>query len=475
MAYNGKSDVIVKKKKIFGKIAAARTTVEGLPSLKTTSSMPSVNNGGNSMTFLTDLIKSLIGYSALIEVVVDFLTNNIKEIEELIKSSLKDELQNIVSCGVNPSLPSFLGTTGIVIEVSKIDFLDMLKTDPNSEAGALMYNDITSPLTNSTDFNTFLFGLIQDDGVQHTWDNMLDITFDSLGTSTRPNNALTIKVNPSFSLKKLPTLNNTFINKGPLLDTNKIINKTIDSLYGTLASLVKKSLKQLETEAKINDIIERMINSNDEDVVDDSYFEFSNDEVYRQQEDSLWRKKGILKLECCSKVPVSIPVSMLTDFNNDMTTGSTLNTQTIVSNHINIMANQNAVNSPNPVDNTAIKLNFIQLLLNTLIKAISTAIISPKIIFIFSLNMKIIYGQTSEYSDAIDFMKLARNLFKVIIKKITKRVIQALMVVALKYIAELTAKMAIKRLTEKANDRKSQILSLVGIPQDILRTIKGLI
>jgi hypothetical protein len=51
--------IIDKKKKVFGKIAATRTLTEGLPQFKLTSSMPSINNRGNSVEFLSDLTKSL--------------------------------------------------------------------------------------------------------------------------------------------------------------------------------------------------------------------------------------------------------------------------------------------------------------------------------------------------------------------------------------------------------------------------------
>ncbi len=468
----GKSGVVDKKKKIFGKIAAAKEMSKGVK-LKTNSD-ESVNNDNNSLKFLTDLIKSLIGYSALIEVVIDFLTNSITEIEELIKNSLKDELKTLVSCGINPTIPSFLSTQGIVIEVSKIDFLEMLKVDPTSEYGKLIYNDITTPLTNSTDFNTFLYGLIQDDGTQYTWDNMLDITFNSLGNTTRPNNSLTIKVNPLFSFGKLPDLNDKFIKKGPLLDTNKVVNKTIDTIYGTISSGVSKTLKQLEMEGKIDDVISRMIDANHKETIDDGYFTFTNDDIYKQQESALWKQKGILKLDCCNKVSASIPVSMLTDFNAEMTGATIYNKKEIVTNNINKMAEQNTVNSTNPVDDTAIKLDFIQKMLETLIKSISSSIISPKIVFIFLINLKIVYGQSQGYDDAIDFIKLSRNLFKTIIKKITKKLMQELIKVVLKYVGELTALMAVKRLVEKSNDRKSQLLSLVGVPQDVLRVIKGL-
>lgn len=469
----GKSAVVDKKKKVFGKIAAAKAMVDGVKKKKT-SSMESINNRGNSLAFLSDLIKSLIGYSALMGVVTNFLTNNIKEIEDLIKQSLKDELQSLVSCGVNPTIPAFLYSPGIIIEVSKIDFLEMFKTDPNSEFGALMYQDITPTLTNSTDFNTFLYGVIQEDGQQKTWDNMLDITFDSLGNATRPNNSLTIKVNPNFSLTKLPQLNNSFIGKGPMFDTNKIVNKTVDLAYGSVSSVTQKSLKQLEKEGKINDVINRMVESNDKETIDDGYFTFDNDEIYQQQESALWRKKGILKLECCNKVPASIPAQMLLDFNAEMSGATTLNKKEIVKNNINRMAEQNTANSDNPEDDMAIKFDFIQKIINSLINTIALNIISPKIVFIFLINFKIVYGQSKDYADAIDFMKLTRNLFKLIIKKITQRFIQELMKVVLIYIGELTAKMAAKRQIEKANDRKAQLLSLTGVPQEVLRMIKGL-
>lgn len=470
----GKSAVLDKKKKVFGKIAALRAFVEGLPKLAQTNSMPSVSNSNNAIAFLSDLIKSLIGSAALIDVVIDFLTNNMQEIEDLIKSSLKDELKNLVACGINPSIPAFMNNPGIIIEASKIDFLEIFKVNPTSQFGNLIYNDVTSTLTNSTDFNTFLYGVMQDDGPQSTWENMLDISFHSLGNSTRPNNSFTIKLNPAFSLKKLPDLNNSFIGKGKMIDTNKVVNSVVDSLYGSISSEVKKSLKQLLTEAKINSVIDRMIETSTNETVDDSFFNFSNAEVYKHEEEATWRKKGILKLECCNKIPASIPASLLTDFNNDMATATTFNKKEIITKNINRMAEQNTINSDDPNDKFNIKLNFIQQIINTLIKAISSAIISPKIVFIFLINQKIVYGQGQEYADAIDFIKLGRNLFKLVIKKITEKIIEVLMKEVLKYVGDLTAQMVTKRAIEKAANKKAQMLSLTGVPLEAINKLKGI-
>jgi hypothetical protein len=81
--------ILSQKQKVFGDIAAFRTLTEGLPSLKTSSSFPSINNNGDSIAFLCDLIKALIGYDALQETVVTTLVYSLKDIEREIKNSLK--------------------------------------------------------------------------------------------------------------------------------------------------------------------------------------------------------------------------------------------------------------------------------------------------------------------------------------------------------------------------------------------------
>lgn len=460
--------VVDKKKKIFGNIAAATTLTEGLPKLKTSSSFPSINNGGNSITFLTDLIKSLIGYEALVTTLVETLSHSLPEIEREIKNALKSELKNIVSCGVDPSIPTWLTTgPGIVVEVNKVDFLDMLKTDPESVGGKLMYGD-------ATDFNRFLYDTIQMDGTPNTWNGIFDITFNSIGTGSNPNNTLTIKSVYS-SPKTLTDLNNDFIDSLTLFNSVSVINKVIDIIFGSVSVEIKKTTKQLETEAKINNVVDCLVNADAGDTIDDGYFTFSNEELYVHESESDLRKKGILKLECCNKVAASVPVAFLTQFNNDMTGATTAQQTQVISNNLNNMANQNTVNSTVPSDHISIKLNFIQSIIQNLIKAIVSIVLSPKIIMIFIINWKIIYGPTTTFGDPVEFIKKNKNLFKVIIKKIAAMVIKTLMAIALKKIAELVAAAAAKKQIEKGKNQLSQLLSLVGISQDVLRTIKGLL
>ena len=470
--------VLDKKRKVFGGVAAARTLTEGMPKLKLSSSFPSVNNKGDSITFLTDLIKSLIGYAALVKAVVDILTHSIEEIEVEIKKALKTELKSIVSCGVDPSLPAFIKTagSGIVIEVKKVDFLDLLKTDPNSVSGKLLYDDVTPVLTDSTDFNTFLYGVIQGDGTTYTWKNILDITFVSLdGTGVNPNNSLIIKANPSYNSKTLNDLNNNFVDSLKLFNTTSLVNKIIDTIFGSISFSLKKTRKQLEAEGKINAVVDKMVNANTTETVDDTYFTFDNDEISHIQSQADDRKRGIIKLKTSKNVNASVPESTLTSFNSEMGTAvTTQQKKDVLTSNLDKMADENTKNSSNPVDKQSIKLNFIQLIINTLIKSIVGVILSPKVVMIFLINFKIVYGPTATFTDAIDFIKKNKQLINNIIKKIAKMIIKLLLAIALKRIAELVGQAQLKKQIDKAKNKVVQLLSLVGVPQEAIRIIKGL-
>lgn len=469
--------LVDKKKKIFGKIAAARTLTEGMPSFKLNNSLPSINNKGNSISFLTDLIRSLVGYAELVKSTIDTLTHSLDEVEIKIKKALKLELKNIVMCGIDPSLPSFVKSTGtgISIEVKKIDFLDMLKTDPTSVSGKLLYDDTAGGL-NSSDFNTFLYNVIQDDGNQHVWHNILQFKFESLDPlGINPNSSLTIKAHPSYDSKTLVDLNQDFINSIKLFNTTGVVNKIMDLIYGSVSFSINKSRKQLEMEGKINNIVEKMIEANANESINNDYFEFSNDELSIIEQKANERKTGIIKLKTSKTINASLPQNLLTDFNDEMGTAVTVQSKKdVLTKNLNKMAEETTANSTDNRDKASIKLNFIQGILDTLIKGIINIVLSPKIIIIFLINFKIIYGVSSEFTDPVDFIKKNKKLFKAIIKELTTIIVKYLLAIALKRITELVAEAQIKKQIDKQKNKVIQLLSLVAIPQSVLRIIKGL-
>ncbi len=476
--------ILDKKQKIFGNIAAARTITEGMPKPKKTSSFSSVNNKKNTISFLSDLIKSLIGYTALITVIVEILTYQLEKIEKDIKKALKTDLKACVSCGIDASIPLFVKSPGIVIEVKKVDFFDIFKVDATTKIGKLLYNDVTTPLSDSTDFNTFLYNVIQNDGTTFTWkDNnnigLFDITFNSLGVGGNPNNCFIIKSNPSYNTKTLNDLNNNFIDTLKLFNTENLLIRIIDIIFGSVSVSVNKPRLQLQKEEEINKIIDKMIdddmNSSESESGNDSFYTFSNEELSVIESRSAERKKGIIKVKTSTTVEGSVPSTTLTSFTESMSTAtSTQDRKETLSKSLDQMANDSSSNVKINADKGSVKLNFAQLLIDNLIKATVSVILSPKVVMIFLINYKIVHGPDASYTDAKDFIKKNRKLFQQIMKRVGGMIIGILLAVVLKRISKLVGDAAIQKNIEKNKNKKAQLLSLVGVSQEALRAIKGI-
>lgn len=466
--------VIDEKKKIFGNIGALKTLSDGMPKLNLGSSFPSINNNGNSVTFLTDLLKTLIGYEKLKKVISDTLTYNTKDIEKEIKFALKTELKSIVSCGVNPSLPTWIrsGGSGIRIKLNKIDYSNLMLLDPNSEPGKLIYTDTTSGI-NSSDFNTFLYETIQL-GTQQSWRQILNIQFDQNGT---PTNSLVIKANPAYNSKTLNDLNNDFIDSIKLFDVENIFSNLIDSVLGTISSTANKTFTQFQNDLKVGAVIDKIANADIGDKINDSYFALSNVENEIIETKAKFNKKGETQVNTNKESKTKVKFETVkSGFNNiKQSSGNILQQKTAIENSINSVAKDFSSFTNNPIDIETIKLDFIQELLNNLTRVLVNSILSPKIIIIFLVNFKIIYGQNADFSDPIDFLKQNKNLVNNVIKSIKAIILKILLKIALKEITELIAKTQLKKIVEKSKARQAQILSLLGTPQDVTRKLKGLL
>ena len=470
------------KQEIFGQIAALKTLNDGFPSFLLSNSVPSINNKQDALNFLVDLLKSLVGYEKLKDSIIDLLTYELDNIEIEVKKTLKLNIKKYINCNSNPKIPDFLkhekvipSSTGINLEVKKIDLIDLMHIEPTSEVGHMFYDDASSGLK-STDFNTFLYNLIQD-GNQQDWGNnsvnpILSFKFLQNGTI---NNIVNVKASEYYSTtinnKSINDLNSDYIDSIKLFASDKVISNIIDSLFGTISSLIKKDIKTLTKEEEINSIIDKLINANDDQLIDDSYFEFSDLEIYNHQETASNRKNGIRKLITCNEIESTILLETLSGITtNIVNSQNVINKKEIISNGFNTMADELASNAGD-TDKQNVKLNFIDLLINKIIKAIINIVLSPKMIILFALNYKITIGNLSDYLSIKDFIQKNRQLFKPIIDTVKDIIIAYLLKLVLKEITILMASETIKNLTERANNKKAQILSLLGASQEKIKEI----
>ena len=90
------------------------------------------------------------------------------------------------------------------------------------------------------------------------------------------------------------------------------------------------------------------------------------------------------------------------------------------------------------------------------------------------MNYQIIYGQGEQYDDAVDFLRKNKKLIRSIVNKIRDLIIKVLLEKVLKEVSLLVAVSVAKRQIEKGNNNVAQLLSLVGVTQDVIRLITNL-
>ena len=493
--------IIDQKTKVMSNISSLNVITEGLPKFKPTNSFSSMNNSGNAVNFLLDLVQSLIGYDELKLNIVDVFSKKLPEIESEIKKVLKQELKSYVSCGVNPSIPVWLRSTGpgVTLKLTDLDFFEITKVDPKSPFGFLIYDDSQNGAS-STDFNTVLYSNIEQNksdftvnggtvtpwGQSTTGSDIVNLKFSPVGTTN--NNIVKINAHPNYDNKTLTEFNNDFIDSIALfgnpnnIDGNKILNSIIDSMFGTVAVTVNKTKKQLKKEAEIDECLDCILNSDENDVIDDNYFTFNNAQLTKIDVKVSNRKNGVRILETCGNLPAQIPIQTLIDINNSLTAATTITTGTTsleelkskaMSDAIDKLADEQATDA-STINKPTVKLDFILELIRNFMKAIIKIIISPKLISLFAVNFKIMYGQATDFNGAIDFMKKNKNLIVSIAKTVLEQNIKMLLTLALKYISIKLRKKYAGDTIEQAKNYVAQVLTLIGVPPEIIRQIQGL-
>jgi hypothetical protein len=478
-------NVTREKSDIFAQIAALRVSSEGYPKFSNTNSIDSISQETNSLDFLLDLTKSLIGFEPLKEGLIDVLTHNLEDIELDVKKALKEALKSLVSCSINPSLPDSFVQDGITLEIDRVDLLDKFKVNPNSGAGKLLYNDVNSG-TNSTDFNTFLYEVIQDNGGTSSWGNqtlgedILNIRFtQNATTSNGNNNTLNIKPSSNYEDSKLTDINNDYIDSIKLFETNKLINSVIESLFGSISLNTSKNKNTIENEIKIQEIIDRVINLDEEEIVDNSFFQFSNEELSNIESKAEMKRKGKRLITTCDNVESEISFesiksldSELDEFNTQTVTPQLIERKTrIVRNALDSLAEESASNVDSR-DRYNVKVNLIEEMLRNIMNSIVGVILSPKLIGILALNHLIVYGET--FKDIEEFMIKNKSLLTSVLRTIRDSVVSILLERVLKEIKTLVADNIIRTQVERVKYSQAQLSSLVGVDTEILRNISGL-
>lgn len=443
-------DVRAKKIKAVMDILAFKSSCSGFPALKLTNSLPSINNLLNAIAFLLDLIKSIVGVEVLKDKLIDILSYELEGFELAIKKILKSIIKEVFSCGISPTIPANLITTGIDFDLERIDFFDILKVDPTSTEGSIVYGDPNK------DFNYFLYDTIQL-GTPNTWKNILIVTFIPTGgiVDGQPkNNVINVKIHPSYSNKTIFQFLNNFIDSIRFLPETNTTPRIIDTVFGTIASSISKDLITLKKEAEFEQITEKIL-SKSSDVqteIDNTYIEFTNEEKFEIERRALLLQNGVTVLEECNAVVSEVSLGSVTDLLSALSGTTTAGERkTVLTKHLDILADESTSNVDK--DNKSLgKLNFFLKLIKGLILVILKSVTGPAIILIISIYLKLAYGILN-FNDIKEFIKKNLKFYTDMVKKIIVETIQR---VLLSFLINVLKELIICNLLENTKQMQKQ-------------------
>lgn len=448
---------------LLNQISALRSLVSGFPQLNVSNSFPSLNNKFNQIDFLLDLIKTLVGYQEIKEEVTKFLTINTEKIQDKIKELLLFILKSKFSCGIDAIIPQDLIQNyggGFNIAVSQVDFFEILKIDPNSRFGKLIYED------DASDLNRFLYSVLQ--GNSSVWKNLIVVEFLQYGLvdGNMKSNVFNVKISQNWYNKTVNDFMNAFLREIVLFTNPVLLTNIFDIIFGSISFNIGKGKGQIESEVELDILVDKIIDLPDT-IIDNSYFDFDKQDIdyFNQRVDE--RSNGRLLLRDCNCVYSAASIYDIENTINLIKNSSTLvEIKTVLDNQLNILANS-AGQDLSPTDQQQFNLNFFASLFRAILKALVNIVLSPKVLFVLITYFKIV-NLSVGFKNFKDFL----NDFKQFIIDLVRKTLMPLLIdfllkLVIKYVTKLVAEDQANRALEFIRNQQSQILSLVGIPQQI--------
>lgn len=459
------------KTQLLLKIAALKAVTVNIET-GTSFSFPSLNGNNNSLDFLLDLVKITLGYDKLRSELQKFLIYNIPSFESQIKNDLLLFLKSLFFCNIDAPVPPILIHNlgdGYTVALTQIDFFSILKVNPTSIEGQLIYG------SNSDDLNYTLYNAIQS-GVS-VWKNLLVFEYTQTGFVegvARPH-VLRISIHEDWSGTTINDFMNALFNSVTLYDLPSLMTNLLDTIFSTVSSLRNIS----ETDAFNNAIFERLVNKivdAPDTVLDNSYYEFTQDELFSLEERRRQIQMGYTNASTCGFVPTQITYENLLDFYESLNASSTkVEIKTVFDNKFEVLVAEGVANLGEQ-DKQFGLLSLFSSLFRGVILSLTSAILSPKTMVIILTYFKIV-NSSINFNNFEQFLKNYQKMLENIIKNtILPKILVYLFELVADELANIVVQDRKRQLLEQNKKTLLAQLSLVGIPEEvrslILRFIK---
>jgi len=410
----------------------------------------------------------------------------IKNIEPKIIELLMEEAINAVGCDQQQTYAAQV----VYVKVSSIDLINLLKKDPSSKEGKVLYerNPINVQLYPFS-MNKELYQRIQsgqpystDNGQQYIGQSgqaLFDIQYvdtNNLG-ETGPWFKVTLP-NRVNNINKVGTFLADYYRTTKVVEFTNIMANIMESLSGAISISANVGIAQAEDTNKLMLIIQRVLglcfdNKKEIDVsgiaklaelddIDESFFEFTDIDLRNIDQRVTNIKNGVIEFEDCGNV--KLPVNY-DDILNDLGTLNFIEDKDLVD--AADALTQTLINNPEwqgfAIEGNikaTVDLNFLKLI----VQGIAASLLSPKVLLPIFVMLKSL-GQTfvDVVNSFVDFMKTFKKFFINLMSKIGALFVKELFEIIKKDILNLIQSVIQDVAREKMDKRIIMILKLIQL------------
>ena len=525
------SNVVGKIKiKILELISLNKVICNNLPNLEipdTLPSIPSINPSQAVIDFLKDILAVLqsINFEQMRIQLIDWLIEQLRPLEVSLSLNLKLGLKECFACKISPVIPEWLFKTmpnsgnpgfGINIELKKLDLTCLFHVNPNSPAGALLYDgDILH------DMNTFLWQVIQDNNLPpnapRPWKD--PVTNKTIAWFTYLENELTgpsaaymvdgngdgkqdsearpmvfkMQIDDSYHTASIIDFINDYINsQNPLFDVDKVVPNTINFIYGTITNKIELPDECIGTTIEFEQALEDYVNvgiDNPEVTLDESFYEFTPEQMVNIKEKVANKKLGVKRFDkCCGRKISKVSFDSVLKSVGEVQAASTLTEKiTVYKKSMDGFSDEASSNVPS-FEKSKASADFFSNFISGLQIALTKMVLSPKnLIIIYTMfylvNGKMIGGSIKSILRAIEC--ILRKILGDLIKKLIYEFLLPLIINALK---DMIICVIIKKLKEKninyrlslqsllpggISDKLEKLNDLMGKSGDVVDKVQG--
>lgn len=412
------------------------------------------------LKFLLELIAILGIVPFFIRKINEFLGKG-KKYDSKLKKTLIECFNSNIACNLEDTFKNTQvdPTPYFMIDVKKLDFFGILKIDPNSNLGKIFYggNEIT--------LNKAIKTAI-DSGQKQNWNNIISVKYD-VNTDL-----IDIYVNSNYQGKPVSTFINDLVNKINLIPKVGLTLNLMDDIYGSFSASIKPNKidpKSLFNKVALDKFVEKILDGGEDLEIDDSFFSFSNEELYDIERTSINLANNFLEIVSCNNAESVITGDDLYPMLQQIISAGTFNEEVEVieagMTNLQILASKNV----NRVDIPKFQIEFYSNIFAKLTSTLSGLVYSPQFLILMMIYFKLAETNPGgpepiKYDNFVDFLVKTKNVLKCIIWSYFKLIVLLIVlpIIMRKLISEAN-KERIERSREKYELYSEQYLAAKGL------------